>query len=74
MSLLREVLAELLGMVAADAYLSAAALAVVGASAAVIDLAGAAPWLGGGLLALGCPAVLVASVWRGARRVLRAAR
>lgn len=72
MSLLREVLAELLGMVVADAFLSAAVLAVVGAAAALLDIAHAAPLLGGGVLVAGCPAVLVASVRAAARRAGRA--
>lgn len=71
MSLLREVLTALLGMVVAEAFLSSASLAVVGVAAALLDIAHAAPLLGGGVLVIGCPAVLIASVRAAARRTTR---
>ncbi|MBK45979.1 MAG: hypothetical protein CMN20_11875 [Roseovarius sp.] len=68
MTILKDVLAELFGMFVGDARLTAAVLVVVAASAALIDLAGVAPILGGGALLAGCLAVLVAAVLRTARR------
>lgn len=68
MSILKEVLAELLGMFIGDARLSAAVLAVVALSAALIVLAKIDPLVGGGLLLGGCLAVLVEGVLSAARR------
>jgi hypothetical protein len=68
MTILRDVLSELIGMFLGDARLSAAILAVVAAAAAVIDLAGASPLVGGLVLLVGCPAVMVGAVLRAARR------
>lgn len=68
MTILKDVLAELIGMFAADARLSAAVLVVVALSAALIDLAGVEPLLGGGLLLAGCLLLVVGSVRRAARR------
>lgn len=60
MNLLKEVLAELLGMFLADARLSAAVLVLVGAVALLIDGLGVAPLAGGVVLVLGCLAILAA--------------
>lgn len=68
MTILMEVLGELLGMFIADARLSAAVLIVVGVSAAVTELTEVTPLIGGLVLLVGCPAVVVASVHRAARR------
>lgn len=68
MTLLKDVLGELIGMFVGDARLSAAVLIVVALSAALIDLAGVEPLLGGGLLLAGCLLLVVESVRRSARR------
>lgn len=67
-TILKDVLAELLGMFLGDIRLSAAILAVVMASAGLIDLAGAAPLIGGGVLLAGCLAVLMSAVLHSARQ------
>lgn len=68
MTILRDVLAELVGMFAGDAWLSAAVLAVIGIAAALIDLGGVPPLAGGGMVLAGCLAVLVGAVVRAALR------
>jgi hypothetical protein len=68
MSILKDVLAELIGMFVGDARLSGAVLIVVVVSASLIDLAGFDPLIGGTALLAGCLVVVVASVRRGARR------
>lgn len=50
MTILGDILAELIGMLLGDARLSAAILVVVAAAAALTDLAGAEPLVGGGVL------------------------
>ncbi len=70
MKLLRIILAELRGMFAADLGLSLAVLALVGLLALALDQ-GLAPLWGGALLLAGVLAILLASVWRGARRLGR---
>lgn len=67
MTILKDVLAELFGMFVGDARLTAAILAVVAASAAAIELAGAPPLVGGGLLAVGSLAVVIGAVFLSAR-------
>lgn len=67
MTILKDVLAELLGMFVGDARLSAAILLVVGLAAGLIDLAGASPLIGGAVLLAGCLAVLIGAVLRAAR-------
>jgi len=68
MSILKDVLAELLGMFVADARLTVAILCVVALTAGLIDLAGAAPLIAGILLVAGNLAVLITAVLRAARR------
>lgn len=68
MSLLREVLAELLGMFLADARLSVAVLVLVGAVAVMIDGFGVPPLAGGAVLLLGCLAILGAVTTATSRR------
>lgn len=68
MSILKDVLAELLAMFAADARLSAGILASVLAAVLLIDLTDLPPLAGGALLLAGCILVLVLSVRREARR------
>ena len=70
MTIVRDVLDALVGMFLGDARLSAAILAVVAVAAGLIDLAPVNPLIGGGVLLFGCLAVVVATVWRAARRRL----
>lgn len=67
MTILKDVLAELFGMFVADARLTLAILAVVALAAALIDLAHAAPLVGGATLLLGCLGVMIAAVVLAAR-------
>jgi len=68
MSILKDVAAELFSMFVSDARLTAAILAVVLVTAALIDLAEAPSVVGGAFLLAGCIAILVLSVRREARR------
>ena len=67
MTILKDVLAELVGMFVGDARLSAAILVVVVIAAGVIDLAGASPLIGGGVLLGGCLVVMIFSVLSAAK-------
>lgn len=67
MTILKDVIAELVGMFLGDARLSATILIVVIVAAGVIDLAGAPPLIGGTLLLAGCLAVMIGAVLRAAR-------
>jgi hypothetical protein len=68
MTILRDVFAELLGMFVGDARLSAAILAVVALAALLIEVAQVDPLIGGGVLLLGCLAVVVEAVRRASLR------
>jgi hypothetical protein len=68
MTILKDVLAELIGMFISDARLSAAVLAVVAVAAALIELLRVDPMISGGVLLFGCMSVLIAAVHRAARR------
>jgi hypothetical protein len=68
MTILRDVLAELFGMFAGDVRLSVAILAVVALAALLIKLAHIDPLIGGGVLLLGCLAVVVEAVRRASLR------
>ena len=68
MTVLRDVISELIGMFLGDARLSTAILGVVALAAALIDLAHAEPLVGGALLLFGCVAIVLESVHRAARR------
>lgn len=68
MTILRDVLAELFGMFVGDARLTVAVLAVVAAAAALIDLVGIDPLIGGCVLLFGCLTVVVGAVVWTARR------
>jgi hypothetical protein len=70
MNLLREVAAELVGMFFGDARLTTAVLAIVAASGGLITLTSVDPLVGGGILALGCPALLMANLHRSKAAVL----
>lgn len=67
MTILKDVLSELLDMFLGDARLSGATLAVVAATAALIDLAHIEPLIGGGFLLVGCLAVVLVAVFFAAR-------
>ncbi|WP_420404239.1 hypothetical protein [Nisaea sp.] len=68
MTILKDVLAELVGMFIGDARLSAAILAVVAGTALLIEIGRVEPLIGGGVLLVGCLLVLLAAVWRAALR------
>lgn len=68
MTLLREVLATLAGMFAGNIRLSLAVLIVTAAAAALAELTDADPLLAGGVLAVGCPAIVIEGARRAARR------
>ena len=71
MKLLKEIMAELLGMFFGDAWLSALVLLLVAAAWALVELAGMDPLVVGGLLVLGCPALLIHNVRRTKDALLR---
>ena len=62
MTLLKEIAAELIGMFFGDARLTLAILLIVAVSGALIEFTAIDPVIGGGVLALGCPLVLVANL------------
>ena len=68
MTMLKEIIAELIGMFMGDARLSLAVLALVAGTAALIKLAGVDPLGAGGLLLIGCLGVLIENVHRSARQ------
>lgn len=68
MTILKDVLAELLGMFVADARLTTAICALVLITAGLIFGVHVAPLIGGAVLLLGCLAILVLSVRAEARR------
>jgi hypothetical protein len=69
MTLLKEVAAELIGMFFGDARLALALLVLVAVSAALIGLSGLDPLVGGPVLALGCPVLLIANLRREKRAI-----
>lgn len=68
MTMLKDVLVELIGMFLGDARLTAAILVVVALSAVLIDVAGIEPLIGGGVLLVGCLLLVVESVRRSGRQ------
>lgn len=68
MTILKDVLSELVGMFLGDAHLSVAILLVVVLAAGLINLAGASALLGGVVLLAGCLTVLIGAVLRAARQ------
>ena len=70
MNLLKEVVAELVGMFFGDARLTTAVLLIVAAAAGLVTLTGIDPLIGGGVLALGCPMLLLANLRRSKAAVL----
>jgi hypothetical protein len=69
MTLLKEVAAELIGMFFGDARLAFALLLLIAVSAALIELSGLDPLVGGTVLALGCPVLLIANLRREKRAI-----
>jgi hypothetical protein len=68
MTMLKDVLVELIGMFLGDARLTAAILVVVALSAVLIDVAGIEPLIGGGVLPVGCLLLVIESVRRSGRQ------
>jgi hypothetical protein len=67
MTMLKEIIAELIGMFMGDARLTLAVLAIVAGAAALIELVGVDPLGAGGLLLVGCLGLLIENVHRSAR-------
>jgi hypothetical protein len=70
MNLLKEVVAELVGMFFGDTRMTLTVLIVVAASGALVTLTGVDPLVGGAILALGCPVLLMANLHRSKAAVL----
>jgi hypothetical protein len=70
MNLLKEVAAELVGMFFGDTRMTLTVLAIVAASGALVTLTGIDPLVGGAILALGCPVLLMANLHRSKAAVL----
>jgi preprotein translocase subunit SecY len=68
MTLLRDVIVELVGMFVADARLSGAILALVAVAAILVRVAGAEPLIGGVVLFGGSLLILIEAAVREARR------
>jgi hypothetical protein len=68
MTILKDVLAELVSMFLGDANLSASILVVVAAAAGLIDLTGLHPLVGGSVLLVGCLAAVAIAVLATAKR------
>ena len=66
MTMLKEIIAELIGMFMGDARLTLAVLAIVAGAAALIKLAGIDPLGAGGILLVGCLGLLIENVRRSA--------
>ena len=67
MTVLNEVLAELIGMFAAEKRLAVAVLTVVIMAGCLVDFTGLDPLVGGTVLLFGCLFLLIESVYRSAR-------
>ena len=70
MNLLKEVAAELVGMFFGGTRMTLTVLAIVAASGALVTLTGVDPLVGGAILALGCPVLLMANLHRSKAAVL----
>lgn len=66
MRMLQELGAEMIGMFVGDLRLTLSVLAVIAATVLLIRLFGLDPLVGGAVLLLGCPALLVENVRRSA--------
>ena len=67
MTMLKEIIAEVIGMFMGDARLTLAILAIVAGAAALIKLVGVDPLGAGSLLLVGCLGLLIENVHRSAR-------
>ena len=67
MNLVRAIFSELFGMFVDDENLAIYALALIGLVAVAVKMLGLAPLAGGGLLLVGCIAILADSVRRGTK-------
>ena len=70
MNLLKEVAAELVGMFFGDVRMTLTVLAIVAAAGGLVTLTGIDPLIGGAILALGCPVLLLANLHRSKAAVL----
>jgi len=69
MNVLKEVVAELVGMFVAEKRLTIAILGVVTVAAWLVNFTDLDPLAGGAVILLGCLILLIESVWRSARQV-----
>jgi hypothetical protein len=67
MTMLKELVAELIGMFVGDGRLTLAVLSIVAVTGSLIDFVGVDELAGGALLLFGCLILLVESVCRAAR-------
>jgi hypothetical protein len=67
MTVLKEVVAELIGMFVGEKRLTIAALTVVTIAGCLVDFTGLDPLVGGTVLLFGCLILLIESVCRSAR-------
>jgi hypothetical protein len=67
MTMIKEIIAELIGMFMGDARLTLAVLAIVAGAAVLIEIAGVDPLGAGGVLLVGCLGLLIENVHRSAR-------
>jgi hypothetical protein len=67
MTVLKEVVAELVGMFVAEKRLTLAVLAVVAMAGCLVDFTGLDPLVGGIVVLFGCLILLIESVCRSAR-------
>jgi len=66
MTMVKELVAELIGMFVAEKRLTIAVLAIVAAAGSLVDFAGLNPLAGGAVLLFGCLILLIESVCRAA--------
>jgi hypothetical protein len=67
MTMLKELVAELIGMFVGETRLTISVLAIIAAVGSLVDFVGLDPLLGGAALLLGCLILLIESVCRSAR-------
>ena len=67
MTVLKEVVAELIGMFIAEKRLTTAVLAVVTVAGGLANFTDLDPLVGGSVMLIGCLVLLIESVWRSAR-------
>jgi hypothetical protein len=67
MTVLSEVVAELIGMFVAEKGLTIAVLVIVAVAGCLAKLTDLDPLVGGAVILLGCPILLIESVWRSAK-------